>query len=89
MAVANTSVLGADSIPGVKYLLSSYDIPGWEKIEDIEPGNGKNVYYNPYALPMAFTYTSSLQLPDAEETDELLYQNQVYSLSFRTKCGSK
>lgn len=79
MAVANTSVLGADSILGVKYLLSSYDIPGWEKIEDIEPGNGKNVYYNPYALPMAFTYTSSLQLPDAEETDELLYQNQVYS----------
>lgn len=28
MNVVNTSVLGADSILGVKYVLSSYDIPG-------------------------------------------------------------
>ena len=29
----------------------SYDIPGLKKLENIEPGNGKSVYYNPYALP--------------------------------------
>ncbi len=56
MNVVNTSVLGADSILGVKYVLSSYDIPGLKKLENIEPGNGKSVYYNPYALPVAFTY---------------------------------
>ena len=80
MGIANTSVLGADSILGVKYILSSYEIPGLEKVEDIEPGNGKYVYYNPYALPVAFTYGSSSQaLPDQAENDAFLYQNQVYS----------
>ena len=62
MNVVNTSVLGADSILGVKYVLSSYDIPGLKKLENIEPGNGKSVYYNPYALPVAFTYESSNML---------------------------
>lgn len=65
MNVVNTSVLGADSILGVKYVLSSYDIPGLKKLENIEPGNGKSVYYNPYALPVAFTYESSNMLPDS------------------------
>ena len=79
MNVVNTSVLGADSILGVKYVLSSYDIPGLKKLENIEPGNGKSVYYNPYALPVAFTYESSNMLPDSEEKDEFLYQNQLFS----------
>lgn len=79
MGIANTSILGADSLLGVKYVLSSYDIPGLEKVESIAPGNGKYVYYNPYALPFAFTYTSTESRPDAEEKNAFLYQNQVYS----------
>ena len=80
MNVVNTSVLGADSILGVKYVLSSYDIPGLKKLENMEPGNGKYVYENPYALPMAFTYMGSSEpLPDMSESNAFLYQNQVYS----------
>lgn len=80
MNVVNTSVLGADSILGVKYVLSSYDIPGLKKLENMEPGNGKYVYENPYALPMAFTYMESSEpLPDMSESNAFLYQNQVYS----------
>ena len=79
MVVANASVLGADSILGVKYVLSSYAVPGWKKIETIQPENGKSVYYNPYALPVAFTYDSSNILLDPEEKDEFLYQNQIFS----------
>ena len=40
---------------------------------------GKSVYYNPYALPVAFTYDSSNILLDPEEKDEFLYQNQIFS----------
>lgn len=80
MNVVNTSVLGADSILGVKYVLSTYDIPGLKKLENMEPGNGKYVYENPYALPMAFTYTESSEpLPDMSESNAFLYQNQVYN----------
>lgn len=51
--IVNTSFLPADSLLSVKYVLSSYGIPGL--VEHPEQGiyNGKAVYENPYVLPTA------------------------------------
>ena len=71
------SVLGADSFLGVKYILSEYPIKGLEKLSDITDANGKSVYRNPYALPMAFVYKKN----DIEENTDnpFEYQNSIYS----------
>ncbi len=79
IAVTNDAVLGADSLLGVKYILTSDPVLGCEKVEGIGTYNGKSVYYNPYVLPMAFTYAfSGTQLNEGEQ-NAMLYQNQFYS----------
>lgn len=55
ISVVNTSIVPSDSLLGVKYVMSPYDIKGYEKLDYVSEDN-KNLYYNPYALPMAFTY---------------------------------
>lgn len=55
--VVNTSVIGADTLLGVKYILSKYPIRGLEKINQLNmPNYEKKVYSNKFALPMAFTF---------------------------------
>lgn len=76
MNIVNTSILGADSFLGVKYVLSSYPINGLEEIEKTEK-NGKKVYENPYVLPLAFTYNNSDTIDDNINPFE--YQNELYS----------
>ena len=51
--IVNTSFLPADSLLAVRYVLSPYGIPGLEEVPGIGEHNGKAVYRNPYALPMA------------------------------------
>ena len=79
IAITNDAVLGADSLLGVKYILTSDPVAGCEKVDGIESRNGKSVYYNPYVLPMAFTYDSSVAEPNEGERNTMLYQNQFYS----------
>ena len=50
----HSPILAADSLLGVRYLLSEVQYPGFEPVEEIAPANGKQVYRNPYALPLAF-----------------------------------
>lgn len=57
--IVNTSILPFDSLIGVKYVLSSYDMNGLEKVSSIEAANGKSVYYNPYALPMVYMISNN------------------------------
>ncbi|MCR4658438.1 MAG: YfhO family protein, partial [Lachnospiraceae bacterium] len=52
--VSNTPVIPLDSLLGVKYVLSPYEIKGYKRIDEIENRNGKDVYLNPYALPIMF-----------------------------------
>lgn len=59
MNIVNTSLLGIDSILGVKYILSPYQINGLQKTNYPIGYNGKEVYRNPYALPLAFKYQSN------------------------------
>ena len=77
MNIVNTSVLGADALLGVKYVFSSYDINGLEKLEELGTYNGKNTYYNPYALPAAFTYDPAGR--KVEDGNMFEYQNSLYS----------
>ena len=56
MSIVNTSVLPSDALLGIRYVLSADPIPGLQEISELERRNGKSVYENPYALPMAFVY---------------------------------
>lgn len=79
--VIQTSIIGADSFLGVKYILSAYDIDGYEKMGEIEKCNGKNVYKNPFALPMAFTYPNIQKNTQEKNINKNIfeYQNDLYS----------
>lgn len=79
MQIVNTSVLGADSLLGVKYILSPYAINGLEPVEELGSYNGKTVYENPYALPMAFVYDLTESGIETEYTNPFEYQNQLFS----------
>lgn len=78
MCIVNTSILAADALLGVKYVLSPYEINGLEPREDVAAQNGKQVYENPYALPMAFVFEGNGPEPQ-EDADPFQYQNQLYS----------
>ncbi|MCD7751355.1 MAG: YfhO family protein [Lachnospiraceae bacterium] len=83
MCIVNTSILGADSLLGVKYVLSDLEINGLELVDSLGEYNGKRVYYNPYALPMAFVCSAS-ESNETAETDvdsrnPFAYQNLLYS----------
>lgn len=83
MCVTNTSILGADALLGVKYVLSSYDIQGLEKIQS--GTDNKAIYYNPYAFPIAFTYTEANKSDsdlNLETGNPFEYQNTLYKQIF-------
>lgn len=78
MCITNTSILAADSLMGVKYVISAMDIKGLEKMEDICMANGKYVYKNPFVLPAAFIYENSdFNYNNVQNPFE--FQNAVYS----------
>lgn len=78
MCIVNTSILAADGLLGVKYVLSPYEINGLELREEFGTYNDKQVYENPYALPMAFVFEGGGQEPQ-EDANPFEYQNQLYS----------
>lgn len=78
MCIVNTSILAADALLGVKYVLSPYAINGLELKEELGAQNGKKVYENPYVLPMAFVFEGGGQEPQ-RSADPFQYQNQLYS----------
>ncbi|MCD8131022.1 MAG: YfhO family protein [Lachnospiraceae bacterium] len=83
LCIVNTSILAADSLLGVKYVLADMEINGLELVDTLGEYNGKKVYYNPYALPMAFVYSTSESL-NTDETElaslnPFEYQNLLYS----------
>lgn len=55
---ANTNI-AADSLLGVQYVISDYELPGLTRITD--NSDFKNAYFNPYALPMFFAVPDNLQ----------------------------
>lgn len=85
----NQPVLPADSLLGVKYLMSTQAYNGFEKISEIEGRNGKDVYQNPYALPLGFAVSdaaveqigleSQFDINSIEANNPFEFQNKVYS----------
>ena len=78
MCIVNTSILAADSLMGVKYVLSEYPINGLVKVEELNMYNGKAVYENPYNLPFSFVYEDNV-FEINSETNPFVYQNELYS----------
>lgn len=80
--IVNTSVIGADTILGVKYILSKYPIRGGLKeINQLSvPQYDKKVYINKFALPMAFTFKKNkFQKVNTDSLNPFEYQNALYS----------
>ena len=80
MCITNTSILGADSLMGVKYVLSPYDIQGLTQISERD-GNGKSIYLNSYAFPLAFAYDDTGYVIK-ETANPFEYQNELYKQLF-------
>jgi uncharacterized membrane protein YfhO len=78
MCIVNSSIIGADSLLGVKYVLSAEPVNGLIELSDLGEQNGKKVYLNPFALPMVFTYKSGTT-EDTTSKNPFEYQNQLYS----------
>lgn len=73
-------ILGAESLLGVKYLLSEKSYDGYELRSDLKSYNGKRVYQNRYALPLAFYAKDGVLNGDSEERENPFeYLNKIYS----------
>lgn len=77
--ITNTSILGADSLLGVKYVLSPFPINGLVREDSMGTANGKFVYKNPYALPMAFVVDGKVDDEKLDGENPFVYQNSIYS----------
>ena len=87
MCIVNTSIIPVDSLLGVKHVISPYAIQGLELESDIAVADGKAVYFNPYALPLAFTYQGEDEISFADSNPfkniEHLYSSILgYDVSF-------
>lgn len=74
-----TSIIPADSLLGVKYVLSPETIKGLAYIPSFGIYNEKKVYENPYVLPMAFVYQGNEQIIPSETDNPFTYTNAIYS----------
>lgn len=82
MNLVNTSILPADSLLGVKYVLSPYPIKGLKEIDFLGILNNKRVYENPFALPLAFVVRSPRENSFHSSHDSgnpFLFVNEAYS----------
>lgn len=77
MSIVNTSILPADSILGVKYVLSPYKINGLNKFSKGASSNDKKIFKNPYAFPIAFTGSAVEKVENHGNT--FTYQNKIIS----------
>ena len=77
--IVNTSFLPADSLLGVRYVLSPYEIPGLVEVPEQGSRNGKAVYRNPFVLPIAMIIDGSEPAAKVGEGDPFAYTEYLYS----------
>lgn len=53
-------ILTSDSLLGVRYMMTTKEYYGIERVEDIQAHNGKSVYFNPYALNLGFVVNENV-----------------------------
>lgn len=78
ITLVNTSLLGADSLLGVKYLISPESINGLKELSEVTGYNGNNIYENPYALPMTYVLDDFKSKKYTNE-NSFEFQNELYS----------
>lgn len=78
LSIVSESVLPADSLFGVKYLLSAENVAGYEKVSSIPEANQKAVYRNPYVLGAGMLAAGSVY-DKVESEDPFIYQNELFS----------
>ncbi|RHR25297.1 hypothetical protein DWX43_18300 [Clostridium sp. AF19-22AC] len=78
LSIVSESVLPADSLFGVKYLLSAENVAGYEKVSSIPDANQKAVYRNPYVLGAGMLAAGSVY-DKVESKDPFIYQNELFS----------
>lgn len=71
-------ILPADSLLGVKYVLTERQYDGFELQDEFDSYNDKSVYENPYALPLGFTINGDMRSVTASE-NPFEYMNDIYS----------
>ncbi|MCR4937683.1 MAG: YfhO family protein [Lachnospiraceae bacterium] len=77
----NTCILPADSLLGVKYVLSDKSFKGLVCKEDAGVAeNGRMLYENPYALPSVFSFTPLSGKLKLMEDDPFANINAVYGI---------
>ena len=77
----NTCILPADSLLGTKYVLSDMDIKGLVYREDAMGDlSGRYLYENPYALPIAFSFTPLSENFTITENDPFVNINSIYGI---------
>ena len=77
--IVNTSFLPADSLLGVRYVLSPYEIPGLEEIPELGVRNGKAVYRNPFAFPAAMIIDGGGGFTEPERGNPFAYTEYLCS----------
>jgi len=77
--IVRDPMIASDSFLGVKYMLQSTPVEGLEPVEGVDPFNGRTVYRNPFALPMAFVYDGT-RLPVRRYENTYVYQNTLFSV---------
>lgn len=84
LTVTNTSMLGIDSLLGVKYVLTSENYTGLVKKNNTKL-NGKYTYTNPYYMPLAFTCNNFDAIKNEEGyLNPFDYQNLLFKQLFNT-----
>ncbi len=84
LTVTNTSMLGIDSLLGVKYVLTSGNYTGLVKKNNTKL-NGKYTYTNPYYMPLAFTCNNFDAIKNEEGyLNPFDYQNLLFKQLFNT-----
>ncbi len=77
--IVNTSFLPADSLLGVRYVLSPYEIPGLEEVAECGTYNGKKVFRNPFALPAAMILEDAGETAKPDRSDPFAYTDGLLS----------
>lgn len=78
MTVVNTCQIGADSLLGVKYVLSVYPVNGLVESDRLAGHGDRKIYENPYWLPFAFTCDGKVWSEEGD-MNPFEYQNRLYS----------
>ena len=76
--VVNTSVVPADSLLGVKYVASDVPVAGLEAVTEGRPYSGRDLYINPYALPLLYTVKDTGIAAPAAGDNTFEYINGLY-----------